>query len=61
MGKQFDKRMHFITLALNQKLTTSPMVAHTWYTLNGAKSIPNEQAIQRFKNWIENPPKGEAA
>lgn len=52
MTKKFDKRIHFITQALNRNLTTNAGLANEWYISNKAAKLDNEEALRRFAEWL---------
>ena len=51
--KSFDKRIAFITSAINLKLTTNATLANEWYISHKASKIENEEALRRFKEWLQ--------
>ena len=52
MGRKFDKRIHFIKLALNQKLTVSANAANEWYIANKGYGMSTELALANYKIWL---------
>jgi hypothetical protein len=50
--KSFDKRIAFITAALNAKLVTNANIANEWYINNKAAKLDNDEALRRFKEWL---------
>ena len=49
---RFDKRLHFVATVLNLKLTENAQLANSWYINNNASAIANDEALQKFKEWI---------
>lgn len=58
MGKAMDRRIHFVALAMNAKLTDSALLANRWYIENVIPSDDLDQALERFAEWalINTPP-----
>lgn len=51
--KTTDKRLHFIAQALNRRLTENADLANKWYISNKAEKISNEDALKKFKEWLD--------
>lgn len=52
MSKRFDKRIHFIRQALNQKLTVSASAANEWYIANKGHLMDTKRALAEYKIWL---------
>lgn len=52
MSKRHDKRIYFISQALNQKLTVSANAANEWYIANKGHLMTTQLALANYKIWL---------
>lgn len=46
-------RMHFIAQCVNRKVTDNVYAANAWYVANDAHKLPVDDAIAKFKEWLQ--------
>lgn len=54
-GKQgrMDARLHFVAQCLNQKLTSDADQANAWFIANSAHAMTTNDALTKFKEWLQ--------
>ena len=50
---RMDARLHFVAQCLNKKITDNANMANEWYISNGGAKMNTNEALQKFKEWLQ--------